>query len=86
MNPDILKIISLVASGATTAFLPGAAPFVNAALAGISGIQSLIANEARNRGVPPEQLAQTLIAELETSLKQTEANIADRRRRIEESK
>jgi len=85
MNPKILEILKLVASGATTMFLPGAAPIVNAAIAGINGVQSLVEQEAKFRGVTPDQLAETLIGELEVSLKQTEQNIAERKRRIEAS-
>jgi len=85
MNPKILEILKLVASGATTAFLPGAAPFVSGAIAAINGVQGLIEQEARLRGISPDELAQTLIGELEVSLKQTERNIAERKRRIEAS-
>lgn len=85
MNPELLKILTLIAQGATTALLPGAAPFVNGILSGVNGLQGWLAQEARNRGVPPEQLALVLQADLEQSLKQTQGNIEERMRKIEES-
>lgn len=85
MNPNFLKIITLIAQGASSVLLPGAAPFINAIATGANQLNDLIAAEARFRGVSPDALAATLIAELETSLPETARRIEERRKRIEES-
>jgi len=61
---DTLGLIGQIAAG----FLPPGisskvANAINLAIAGIHDVQSEIANEARLRGIPPEQLHAQLIAE-----------------------
>jgi len=86
MNLNTLTLIVKGAAAVGGSFLPPpVATAINTALGAINSVESALADEARLRGIPPEDLRQQLIAELDQAFPQVKNNIADRIARIEGS-
>lgn len=81
-----LRLILQIGGGAASTLLPGPVGVaIGLATKALDGVESAIAQEAKNRGIPPAELRSALIAELDKSIPQTGQNIKDRIERIKNS-